>query len=481
MNVDEPQLEGADSSVKPPPDSLEDVSESWDAERLTDWVRKRPLLLIRFDDRYSEALSNTKSGFERISLTKPHSVFDKAKLPTLCVLETNDFRTTRCYLGTVTRKSAVSTFESRITIGKLRAIIPASLTELENSVSETQLKGILSRRLPEDGELQVLSPKLSAHLIDLLATFPENRAALDTAVSMLPGMRQLSDSSWAQEDAIQTALAAFGIRNSDSPESVSLKVGCSSGLGLLGAHLYEDNVVRADASRIAGFDAITPDVTGRAEFRKGEEKLVIYTANKLPLETTFGVDLIYVNETRGSIVMVQYKMLEPHDVHNAPTDWRFRPDKQLHAEIARMQLPEIQGNVAGYRLHRSPYFFKFVKRKVVDDSSQSFIISLEHFNQILNDPAGAGALGTRDGIRVSFNALNGTYLREKDIIGLIRSGYIGTYRTETQYLQTIIKEIAEGNKAVVLAWQSRFAEQTGEDLELAEIASKTPEGSEERK
>jgi hypothetical protein len=441
------------------------------AEKLAAWVTKKPLWLIRFDESYSEALSNTKSGFERLSLTKPHSVFDKAQLPTLCLLEANDAGKAKCYLGTVTRKAAVSTFESRITIRKLRAIVPATLTELEKSVTEPQLKGILKGRLPKDVELQVLSSKLSAHLIELLAAYPENRAALDTAVSILPGMRRLSDSSWAQEDAIQTALEAFGIRNSDSPQSVHLTPTGSSALGLLGAHLYEDNVVRADASEIPGFNAISPDVTGRAEFRKGEEKLVIYTANKLPLETTLGVDLIYINETRGSIVMVQYKMLEPHDVNNEPADWRFRPDKQLHAEIARMQLPAIQGNVAGYRLHRSPYFFKFVKRKVVDDSSQSFIISLEHFNQILTNPADAGALGERDGIRVSFTALNGTYLRDKDFIGLIRSGYIGTYRTETQILQTIIHEIAKGDKAVVLAWQSKIQEQSGEDFSPVEIVS----------
>ena len=441
------------------------------AEKLAAWVTKKPLWLIRFDESYTEALSNTKSGFERLSLAKPHSVVDKAQLPTLCLLEANGARKANCYLGTVTRKAPVSTFESRITIRKLRAIVPASLTELEKSVAEPQLKGILSRRLPKDGELQILSSKLSARLIELLATFPENLAALDTAVSILPGMRRLSDSSWAQEDAIQTALEAFGIRNSDSPQSVHITPAGSSALGLLGAHLYEDNVVRADASEIPGFNAIAPDVTGRAEFRKGQEKLVIYTANKLPLETTLGVDLIYINETRGSIVMVQYKMLEPHDAKNDNSDWRYPTNPKLHEEIARMRLPEVQATVAGYRLNRSPYFFKFVKRKVVNDSSQSFIISLDHLNQILSNPADAGALGERDGIRVSFNALNGTYLRENDFIGLIRSGYIGTYRTETQILQTIIHEIAKGNKAVVLAWQSKIQEQSGGDSSPDEIVS----------
>ena len=36
----------------------------------------------------------------------------------------------------------------------------------------------------------------------------------------------------------------------------------------------------------------------------------VFTANKRPLEELFGVDLIYLNKTRGALVMVQYKMLE---------------------------------------------------------------------------------------------------------------------------------------------------------------------------
>lgn len=76
-----------------------------------------------------------------------------------------------------------------------------------------------------------------------------------------------------------------------------------------------------------------------------------------------GVDLIYINETRGNIVMVQYKMLEENKrQHEA--DWLFRPDKQLRDEIARMKIPDIEGTLADYRLSRNPFFFKFVKRKI---------------------------------------------------------------------------------------------------------------------
>ena len=239
------------------------------------------------------------------------------------------------------------------------------------------------------------------------------------------------------------------------PNEVVLKRGASSGLGLIGSCLYEDNVVHADASRLPGFDAISSDVTGRAVFQKHDERLVVYTANKLPLEKVLGVDLIYINETRGNIVMLQYKMLEESKQDTDSRDWLFRPDQQLRTEMARMRLPVFHGDLSDYRLSCNPFFFKFVKRKVVDDSHQSFIVSLDHLKNIL---AASKAKGPKGGIRLSYESLDGTYLRESDMLGLIRSGYIGTHKAETAALATIIQEVARGDKAIVLAWQQKIQE-----------------------
>ena len=104
-------------------------------------------------------------------------------------------------------------------------------------------------------------------------------------------------------------------------------------------------------------------------------------------------------------------------------------------------------------MNRSPFFFKFVKRKIVDDSHQSFLVSLDHLNQILASPE---AKGSKDGIRLSYDTLGGTYLREADMISLIRSGYGGTDRAETEALTAIFSEVAKGNKALVLAWQTKI-------------------------
>lgn len=421
--------------------------------KIAQWVQKKPMILIRFDEAFSESLHNSRQGFEHLTIVKPHSVLQDFKLPTLCLMEIQEQGTSRCYLATATRKIAVSTFDSRLTIKKLRPITPLSFQELRGKLTDVRMKRMFSERIPAESDFSNLSPKLSGHLIEMLVADSENLAALDTALSQLPKLRQASNADWAQEDAIQAAMDAFGIRGNAVPEEVALKRGASSGLSLIGAYLYEDNVVHADASRLPGFDAIAPDVTGRAVFQKGDERLVIYTANKLPLETMLGVDLVYINETRGNVVMVQYKMLE--EDKKAKGDWHFRPDKQLRDEIARMKIHAIQAATSDYRLSRNPFFFKFVKRKIVDDSHQSFLVSLDHLNHILASPA---AKGPRGGVRMSYDALDGTYLREADIVGLIRSGYVGTHSAETTALATILDAVAKGNKAVVMAWQQKIQE-----------------------
>jgi hypothetical protein len=91
----------------------------------------------------------------------------------------------------------------------------------------------------------------------------------------------------------------------------------------------------------------------------------------------------------------------------------------------------------------------------VDEAHQSFLVSLDHLNQILSAPK---TKGPRGGIRVSYESLDGSYLREADMLGLVRSGYVGTHRAETDVLATIIAEVAKGNKAVVLAWQQKIQE-----------------------
>lgn len=426
------------------------------AEELANWVEKKPLVLLRFDEALSESLYHSKHALERFTFTQPHTVFDNFKLPTLCLVEMQEYDSVKCYVGVAKNKRAVSTHDSRMTLIKLRQISPSSLSAINERISEKRYFNALRSILSRKHVVSLLSPKLSANIVRLLSNDRDNQKAFDVVIEQLPEFRPVANVNWAQEDAIQTALAVFGIEKTAIANRVSVKRGTSSALSLVEAHILEDNVIVHDASVIPGFSLIERDVTGRAVFEKRGERLEVYTANRGPLEKMLGVDLIYVNETRGNIVMVQYKMLEEQKGESNRPDWIFRLDQQTNEEISRMIMPECETESDDYRLNRNPFYFKFVKRKIDKGSHKSFLVSLGHLNQILKSPK---AKGPRGGIRLSYDALDGTYLRETDIISLIRSGYIGTHRVESDALKTIIAEVSKGDKAMVLAWQRKIQQQ----------------------
>ena len=147
-------------------------------------------------------------------------------------------------------------------------------------------------------------------------------------------------------------------------------------------------------------------------------------ANKGPLETMLGVDLIYINKSMGSSVMIQYKMLEPAP-NGTRSNWIFRPDNQFYEERSRMFIPPVSGETEDYRLNNSPFYFQFVKRKQGAVNPQSFIVSNDHLTKLLSRPE---AKGPKGGVRISYEALQGCYLRRSDLISLMHSGYVGSHR-----------------------------------------------------
>lgn len=420
-------------------------------ENLTKWVEKKPIILKKFNKTDSTSLNNSKKAFEHLTFIRRHNEFEGIQIPTLCIVETNENDGKHCYLGVFKRKQAVAQLDSRATIVKLSEISIPSFERFCNRLTGKRLKNLLKDRIPTSDEVTFLSPKLSEEIIKIIASDPANEAALKQANRQLLGPSRFSNAEWNQLNAIHLAMEVFGLEKTAIPDETIIRKGSNSMLDDLGHTYYEDNIIVKDATSIPGFSRLEPNVTGISEFVKRGERLQVFTANRLPLEEMFGVDLIYLNEIAGSVVMIQYKMLEENeDAASEKKDWIFRLDSQTKAEILRMKIPATGINPDDYRLNRSPFFFKFTKRW--GNTESSFYISLDHFNQLISS---SESIGPRGGIRVSYQALGGNYLRGEGMIGLIRSGYIGTHRVDYDALKTIISEAAKGNRALVFAWQQR--------------------------
>ena len=206
-----------------------------------------------------------------------------------------------------------------------------------------------------------------------------------------------------------------------------------------------------DARDVPGYELVGSDLTGHAVFKKGSDRLDVYTANRRELEHVFGVDLVYLNSTRQNIVMLQYKMLEPKGKGDG-TDWIYRPDKQLEVEIERMskfQL-ELSAGPHEYRLNPQVFYLRFVKRDGALKNA-GITIPLDHFDRLRTDPACSGPQGA---FRISFESLAGRYLRQTAFLDLVRSGYIGGFAVTTAHLNALVTSVVEGDKTVVAAIQS---------------------------
>ena len=216
--------------------------------------------------------------------------------------------------------------------------------------------------------------------------------------------------------------------------------------------IYEDAVIQEHARRVPGL-MLTDEVdfTGRAVFETRGERLEVITANKLPLEEVFGVDLIYFNATKKNIVMVQYKMLEPEKAVGS-ADWIYRPDAQFAKEIKRMKkfsATQAPGPLE-YRINPQVFYLKFVRRDAaLGKSTQT--MPIDHYHVLESDP---NCKGPRGGFKITYDTLDGRYLRQEAFVDLIRSGYIGAYADTTAALKDIVDAALEDGRAVVAAIQS---------------------------
>lgn len=418
-------------------------------ESLKNFAERHPIVVLRFSDDEWEALLNSRRGVNEFTIARPHAAFGDLKVPAPCLIVGKTEAGEQACFGLMSSLSPITTLESRAKVSRAVDITPASEGGLRDLVTEASHARNLRSRLKTRHAVTLLSPKLSSHIIDRLASIQGNRGGMRAVAESLSVPKRFKGNAALQEDAVQTALAAFGLAASDQASKVDLVEGQAT--ALCRVPIMEDSVVEHDARTVPGYDLIHSDVTGRALFEKDNEQLEVFTANRRDLEHCLGVDLIYVNLTKQNIVMLQYKMLEPAGKKDEQVDWVYRPDSQLNTEIARMKAFS-KAHAPGakeYRLNPEIFYMKFVKRDAAITNG-GIITPLGHFEQLRADRA---FRGPRKGLRVSYRALSGRYLRQTPFLDLIKCGYIGAHAKTTKHLRALIEAILDGNKAVVAAIQ----------------------------
>ena len=423
-------------------------------------VREKSLVVFQFEGEEWCRLRESRLGVHEFTVARPREVMSEVQALTACLIFGTDGHRAEAHFGLVSSRLAVSTLDSRVKVRRALPIQPSSKTRLLRLVREQPHAGNLQRRLASDETVIVLSSKLSAHVVNKLAERKANHGPLRTVAASLSSPIHFRTMADVQEDAVQTALRAFGLSANDQASSLELVPGKKTALERV--HIFEDAVIENDARSVPGYDLVGSDTTGYAVFEKDLERLEVYTANRRPLEHVFGVDLIYLNVTRQNIVMLQYKMLEPANRRGGGKAWIYRPDDRLESEMRRMRQFSTQHSPGQYeyRLNPQVFYLKFIKRDGALKNA-AIITPLDHFERLRADPS---CRGPRGGVRISFNSLAGRYLRQSAFLDLLRSGYIGAHAETTAHLKELVQAVMRGNKAVVAAVQSQ-SDDAATDLE----------------
>lgn len=432
------------------------MEKSW-IDRLKQSAEKKPIVILRFKADEWERLLESRRGVNEFTIARSHEILEGVKSWTLCLIIGKSDGDQNLYFGLISSRSAVTTLDSRIKIRHGVKIQPGSEYKLIRLVTKKPHTMNLKNRLCVSRSVIMLTPKLSGHLIEKLASIPPNRGPMRAIAESLYSPKHFKDVASFQEDALQTALKTFGLTSKDQALSLELVEGHETALARVA--IMEDSVIEHDARHTPMYDLVKSDLTGRAIFERGDERLEIITANRRPLERVFGVDLIYFNETRQNIVMIQYKMLEPFQKNSCDTDWIYKPDANLDREISRMRRfsSAHTPGMHEYRLNPAVFYLKFVKRDGLI-SNGGIIIPIDHFEKLRTDPT---CRGPRNGLRVSYQSLSGCYLRQNAFLDLIRSGYIGAHAETTANLMILVESVLKNNRAVVAAIQQ--SKQTGAD------------------
>jgi hypothetical protein len=424
-------------------------------------LAQRGLSLLRLTENRWMELEACRNHGTKFSLTFPH-VISRSGRPNTLVLIATDGKAPTLRLGLIRSIQTISTLDSRVMFDCVLLIAPQSLNALVAGVTSTTLRGATNKLKSETVEFQPVSEKLGEKLIALIAEVPANAAVFHRILAEVGRPKYYENGHALQVNALDLALKAFGV--TDGAISVALPGGHTA-IGTV--RLQEDAVIEHDARWISGWHLSDSDLTGKAVFTRRGEQLEVFTANKRPLEELFGVDLIYLNKARGSLVMVQYKMMEPKSskVHRIKTDtpeideldvkeWTVPINAQFQSEMERMERFDNDLSPEGpYRLNSGAFFFKLVRRHSAIKSA-GIMLSLQHLTRLIEDGC---TTGPRKGLRISYKALDGHYLRSDPFIELVRSGYIGTRSGTTDHLQALIEAALTGGRSVVAAIQSAMA------------------------
>lgn len=351
------------------------------------------------------------------------------------------------WIGRAQGRQIVSDRERRVDISEIEEIDGPAWQELEEVLPERHRQQLSLGILPE-----AMGRAVTQTLVNFHPSYADTiqRLSRQTAFQITASdhARRLNE----QRDGTGLLLEIGGIGR-ESLRQVSGFVASQPSFlaGISDRSVSEESIISHDVSRFPGLaESLNAHVDWRM-FEGSGRRMFVMNTNMEPLEQTLGVDVLYYSESERSFVLVQYKRLVREASARGPAKAWYRPDKNLEAEMKRMEvIDESYGNASNgcFRLHSKACWVKLCDASAQVESPMELIkgmyLAREYFQELL-----ASLKGPRGGVLLGYENVP-RHVNNTTFIQLVKDGWIGTRGTGTVGLERVVADVLRSRRALVL-------------------------------
>lgn len=269
---------------------------------------------------------------------------------------------------------------------------------------------------------------------------------------------QVEQSRVEAKDAVQLAAQLAGVElPSDAfvspPASTENETLLQTLLNAGYEHDSEEELLPLDMQRFDGKLVGQQRAASVAIFsdKKDEEKLLVMSVNKKPIELVLGVDLLYWDQIHDAFTFIQYKRLERK---TSADEWAYTRKSEIEKQLKMMPTGrDTPAEAADWRAFETPFWFKFVRgdagSKLDNKTLKGMHIPADWLRLAMSEEKFKS--GPKGGFRVTYD--NAKYLGRSAFTQLISRGFVGTAGGRSEEFKEVLHA---GDKELIIAVRAKW-------------------------
>ncbi|MFE4726132.1 hypothetical protein [Microbacterium sp. NPDC056736] len=199
----------------------------------------------------------------------------------------------------------------------------------------------------------------------------------------------------------------------------------------------------------------------------GNDKLMVMSVNKKPIELELGVDLLYWDQVHDAFTFIQYKRLEkvkstgPH----GGEEWAYGRRGEITKQLALMPVGRQMAKLAAdWRAFGTPFWFKFVRgdagAKLDGKTLKGMYVPADWLRLAVDEDT--FKVGPRGGFRLTYG--NAKYVDRRVFTELVSRGFVGTSGARSKRFKKLLHaKDRELIVAVRTEWQDDENSEIGDE------------------